>query len=265
MVKLIGVGYDMNSSFLRGSALAPDKIRQMQKDGSANDWCERGYKMALNDEIEDLGNIHLDQVDSGTAFVTIRDEICTAIAQGDLLISLGGDHSISYPIISAFSQKYGPIDVLHIDAHGDLYENFDDNKYSHASPFARLLEDVCIKSLTQVGIRSLNHHQRTQIEKYNVKCIEMKDYDASFVDRLAGPLYITLDLDGLDPSCAPGVSHHEPGGLLTRQVIDMIHRIKVPIIGADIVEYNPARDVNNMTAMVAFKMMKEIASKMLYS
>jgi arginase len=264
MVNLLGIGYDMNSSFLRGAALAPDRIRQMQSDGSANEWCERGHSVAFAENILDKGNIHFEKTDSESAFNAIQNRIALEIVNGDRLICLGGDHSISFPIIAAFSKKYGPIHVLHIDAHGDLYENFDGNKYSHASPFARLMENGCMASLTQVGIRSLNAHQRMQIQKYNIHCIEMKDYDSDFVQNLQGPLYISLDLDGLDPAYAPGVSHHEPGGFTCRQVIDMIHHIPVPIIGADIVEYNPARDLHNLTAMVAYKLMKEIASKMMH-
>jgi arginase len=265
MVNLLGIGYDMNSSFLRGAALAPDRIRQVHADGSANDWCERGYIVRFGENLIDKGNIQFEKIDGETAFNAIRDRIAQEIMHDNPLICLGGDHSISYPVISAFSKKYGPIHVLHIDAHGDLYENFDDNMYSHASPFARLLENGCLASLTQAGIRSLNGHQRMQIQKYGVNCIEMKDYNPAFIFDLKGPVYISLDLDAIDPAYAPGVSHHEPGGFSSRQVIDMIHLIPVPILGADIVEYNPVRDSNNMTAMVAYKLMKEIVSKMMYS
>lgn len=265
MVNLIGVGYDMNSSFLRGAALAPDKIRQMHSDGSANEWCERGYKVGFNENLHDKGNIHFEKTDSESAFHSIFDRVATELKSGDPLICLGGDHSISFPILSAHSKKYGAVHVLHIDAHGDLYENFEGNRYSHASPFARLMEEKCIATLTQVGIRSLNAHQRMQIQKYGIHCIEMKDYNTAFVSDLKGPLYISLDLDGLDPAYAPGVSHHEPGGFTSRQIIDMIHSIPVPIIGADIVEYNPIRDHHHMTAMLAYKLMKEIASKMMYA
>jgi arginase len=91
----------------------------------------------------------------------------------------------------------------------------------------------------------------------------MKDFNMDFVNQLKAPLYISLDIDVLDPAFAPGISHHEPGGLTTRELITIIQSITVPIVGADIVEYNPTRDVHNMTAMVAYKLMKELISKML--
>lgn len=78
----------------------------------------------------------------------------------------------------------------------------------------------------------------------------------------APPVYISLDIDGLDPACAPGVSHREPGGLSTRQVIDLIHTIDQPVVAADIVEYNPRCDISNLTAIVAAKLLKEIGGMM---
>ena len=92
--------------------------------------------------------------------------------------------------------------------------------------------------------------------------IEMKDFDFDFIKNLQAPLYISLDLDVLDPAFAPGISHHEPGGMTTRELIKIIQNIDVEVVGADIVEYNPMRDINNMTAMVAYKLLKEFVAKM---
>jgi arginase len=265
MLKLLGIPFDKNSSYLQGPALAPPLIRKMDTDGSANRFAENGMCIAVNENYIDEGDLNLESASSAEAFTIIKESVSNHIKKGDKLICLGGDHSVSYPIIDAHAVNYQPIYILHLDAHADLYENFEDNPYSHASPFARLMETGKISSLTQVGIRTLNTHQREQAIKYGVKIIEMKDFNVSFINNLSPPLYISLDLDVLDPAYAPGVSHHEPGGLSTRQLISIIHPINVPIIGADIVEYNPARDVNNMTAMVAYKLFKEIAAKMLTS
>ena len=153
--------------------------------------------------------------------------------------------------------------VLHLDAHADLYHNFDNNPFSHASPFARLMEKGIVKSLTQVGIRTLDTHQREQASHFKATVIEMKNFSYDFIQSLPSPLYISLDLDVLDPAFAPGVSHHEPGGLTIRELITIIQSIPVSIVGADIVEYNPVRDINNMTAMVGYKLLKELISKMM--
>ena len=263
MLRLIGIPYDKNSSYLQGPAEAPSFIRLMDTEGSANRFCEHGKLIEPGVNFEDKGDLELLQLDSENAYQNIKKAIAMHLTETDNIISLGGDHSVSFPIIEAFSERYQNLHVLHIDAHADLYENYEDNPYSHASPFARLLEKKLLASLTQVGIRTLNTHQKEQAEKYGVILIEMKDFNLDFIRDLQGPLYISLDLDGLDPAFAPGVSHYEPGGLSTRQVIEIIQKIQVPIVGADIVELNPKRDINNMTAMVAYKFFKELASKMI--
>ena len=262
MIKLLGVPYDLNSSFLRGPAQAPPRIRLMETDGSANTASEIGVDIVEGVVYQDLGDLDLQNCNPEEAFGNIRERVKDEISREDRLICLGGDHSVSFPIIDAYSDEYKNLNVLHLDAHGDLYENFDDNPFSHASPFARLLEKGRITSLTQVGIRTLNQHQREQIDKYAVRVIEARDHSLDFLKSLAGPLYLSLDLDVLDPAFAPGISHHEPGGLSTRDVLEIIHQLPVQLVGADIVEYNPTRDVNNMTAMVAYKLFKEIAANM---
>ena len=263
MIKLIGVPYDGNSSFLRGPANAPARIRLMETEGSANTFAEFGQDIQANRDFVDLGDIDFPKSNPQMVYETIKEKINNELSDGSKIVCLGGDHSISFPIIEAYTQHYQGLNVLHFDAHGDLYENFDDNPFSHASPFARILEKGQLASLTQVGIRTLSTHQKEQVTRYGVNVIEMKDFNLDFINGLKTPLYISLDLDVLDPAFAPGVSHHEPGGLSTREVLDIIHSIKVPIVGADIVEYNPVRDIHNMTAMVGYKFQKELMSKMI--
>jgi len=177
---------------------------------------------------------------------------------------LGGDHAISYPVLRAVNRVHGAVNILHFDAHPDLYDDYEGNPYSHASPFARIHEDGLCSRLVQVGIRTLSGHLRAQVERFGVEVHEMRslDLDAVGLD-LDGPVYISLDLDALDPAFAPGVSHHEPGGLSVRDILHVIQRLPNHIVGADIVEYNPRRDINDMTAMVAAKLLKEIAGRML--
>lgn len=262
MIKLIGIPYDANSSFLRGAAYAPQRIRLMDKEGSANAFTEGGLEVKAGVNYEDCGDIIFEDTHPERAFVTIHSKIHELLQDGRKILSLGGDHSISFPVISAFAEKYQDLHILQLDAHGDLYENFDNNFYSHASPFARILEMGKVKSLTQVGIRTLSTHQREQASKYNVRIIEMKDFNFKFIKQLQAPLYMSLDMDVLDPAYAPGISHHEPGGMSTRQLLQIIQQIPVEIVGADIVEYNPMRDVHDMTAMVGYKLLKELVAKM---
>jgi arginase family enzyme len=109
----------------------------------------------------------------------------------------------------------------------------------------------------------MNGHQREQAETFGVEVIEMRHWRDDITLKIDSPLYISFDMDALDPAFAPGVSHHEPGGFSTRQVINAIQALQAEIVGADIVELNPSRDPLSYTAMAAAKILKEIAAKML--
>ena len=243
---------------MRGSAEAPDLIKNAFYSDSINAYTELGLNVTQN-----LSVAFEDPVSPIDFYQDIFETTSYHINNNNRIVTLGGDHSITFPIIAAHAEHYKSIEILQIDAHSDLYEDFVGNPYSHASPFARILEKKLAARLIQVGIRCLTPHQIEQGKKYDVEVLEMKDYELSKLPNFNGPLYITLDLDGLDPAFAPGVSHHEPGGLSTRQVLDIIHCIDVPIIGADIVEYNPKRDTNSITAALAGKLLKEIIGKMI--
>lgn len=149
---------------------------------------------------------------------------------------------------------------MHFDAHPDLYDTLDGDRFSHACPFARIMEEGRVRRLVQIGIRTMNPHQRSQAERFGVEVHERRDWDGT-IPSLDGPVYVTIDLDALDPAYAPGVSHHEPGGLTTRELLDSIRQIAVSpasVVGADVVELNPHRDINDVTAMVAAKLTREL-------
>lgn len=260
---LQGIPYDANSSFMPGAAYAPEAIRKAIHSPSANMWSELGVDLGNAPDWSDAGDLRITDWPALEANVAIRASTEALVAKGQRVLSLGGDHSIAFPLIAAHAVRYPKLSVLQIDAHGDVYDDFEGNPFSHASPFARLLEAGVIGRLVQVGIRTLNGHQREQIERFGVECHEMKDFGDWPEIVFDGPFYISLDLDGLDPAFAPGVGHHEPGGLSTRDVIGMIHRVRGELVGADIVELNPLRDVNDMTGMVAARLVKEISGRLL--
>jgi arginase family enzyme len=114
--------------------------------------------------------------------------------------------------------------------------------------------------LVQVGIRTMNAHQRAQVARFGVESVEMRTLESWRMPQFAGPLYVSIDLDAFDPAFAPGVSHHEPGGLSPRQVINWVLALNAPLVGADVVELNPSRDQNGITAILAAKLVKELAA-----
>jgi agmatinase len=262
MISLLGVPLDGNSSHLFGAADGPTAIRAALHSGSGNDATEAGVDVVPL--LDDLGDLELS---NEAASVADADRITRAIAveltRNRQVISVGGDHSITYPILRAVAAVHPTLTVVHVDAHPDLYDDLDGNPLSHASPFARALEAGCIAKLVQLGIRTANPHQRDQAAKWDVTMVGPRELDRFDPTTLEGPIYLTVDLDGLDPAVAPGVSHHEPGGLTVREVLDVIERLPGPLVGADVVELNPARDVVDMTAMVGAKLVKEIAGAML--
>ena len=125
------------------------------------------------------------------------------------------------------------------------------------------MEEGLADRLVQVGIRTATGHQREQIVRFDVEAVEMKDFRDDLTIEFDTPVYISFDIDGLDPAFAPGVSHREPGGLSTRQALNVIQRLKAGVVGADLVEFNPRMDSTGVTAMVCAKLLKEIAAKML--
>ena len=251
-----GIKFDKKSSYQKGPKLAPPLIREALNCGSTNMYTEDLISIE-NSRIDDKGDFEISK------YFDIEKLTKNHLNLGIKVFTLGGDHSVTFPIIKAHSEKYPKLDILHIDAHCDLYDKFQGDRYSHACPFARIMENGFAVKLVQVGIRTLNTYQVEQAHKFNVEIHQMKDLDLSQIPKFENRLYISLDMDGFDPAYAPGVSHHEPGGLTSRQVINLIQSIDSEIIGADIVEYNPNRDFQNMTAFLAAKMMKEILGKMI--
>lgn len=258
---LIGIPYDNNSSFMKGAASAPQLIRKSFCSEASNSWSENGIDINQESALFDAGD--LSPASLGFPFDQIERAVEKLLDQNYYPISLGGDHSITFPIIKAFSKKYNNLNILQFDAHSDLYDEYQGNRFSHACPFARIMEAGLAQRLVQVGIRTMNDLQQQQAEKFGVEVIQMKQCHENLQLIFNSPLYISFDLDVLDPAFAPGISHHEPGGFSTRQVIQAIQEISAPlIVGADIVEFNPLRDLNGMTAMVCAKILKELAGKM---
>lgn len=258
---ILGLPFDAYSSFMKGPALAPPRIREALFCDSSNLFTEGG---------QDLGKMagwqirpDLDLGDETRAFQRIESEIAGRLRKRQRVICLGGDHSVTLPVIRAYAGNYPGLNILHFDAHPDLYDELDGNRQSHACPFARIMEEGLAGRLVQVGIRTMTRHQQEQAGRFGVEVMDMRDLSGARSLSFDGPVYISLDIDCLDPAFAPGVSHHEPGGMGTRQLLDIIQNMSGEVVGADIVEYNPERDINGMTGMVAAKLLKELMARVM--
>jgi agmatinase len=255
-----GLPDDSQSSFRRGSALGPQRIRLAYDGNCYNSATESGIDLA--GRVADLGD--LPSKSSWEMTARSYQEFAARLFQiGKIPFFAGGDHAVSVPIIAALAELGEPIHLVQIDAHPDLYAEFEGNRDSHACTISRALEMSHVASVTQLGIRTLNKAQSPQLERYRDRL------HIYFARDLPGALpalshipsnaavYLTIDLDGFDPAFAPGVSHPVPGGLTPRQVLNFIQKVNCKLVGMDVVEVNPDLDVNDQTAILAARLLHE--------
>ena len=259
--RIIGLPYDASSSFRRGSADGPGAIRAALHSTAGNSWSEDLHDLGAEGVLTDAGDLELPATAESRG--VIEAAVSDLLRSGYRPIALGGDHSVTYPVLRAVHAVHGPCTVLHVDAHPDLYDSFEGDRYSHACPFARVMEERLASRLVQVGIRAMTAHQRTQADRFSVDVIDMRAWADGTRPAVSGQVYMSIDLDGIDPAHAPGVSHQEPGGLTVRDVIGLIQGCGGKLIGADVVELNPSQDTGDMTAKVGAKLVKELAARML--
>ncbi len=255
--RILGFEWDASSSHARGAALGPSVVRRLLTSEASS-----GYSINLTPMREAIAGYDIPALpeDGAAARDIIEASVAAAIAAGERPLSIGGDHSVTFPILKAVARRHGPVNLLHIDAHPDLHENYEGDPFSHASPFARAHEAGLIARHVVLGARCWDPHQKAQAERYGVTILGAHETDRIPASMFAAPLYLSIDLDGLDPAFAPGVSHPEPGGLSTLDMLAIIRRIKGPLIGADIVELNPERDPMLATARVVVRLVKELAA-----
>ncbi len=258
---VIGIPFDDHSSFLKGASKGPKAIRNALYSESTNLATESGLDLGSNDKWQDRGNIEI--TDTDTAFDLIENVCNEYLNHGARIVTLGGDHSITLPIVRSYSRSLKTMDILQLDAHPDLYDELDGNRESHGCPFARIMEENLVGRLVQVGIRTMNPHQQKQSDRFRTEIIPMREWHRDIKFEFNNPVYLSIDMDCLDPGFAPGVSHYEPGGFTPRDVISIIQGVKGLIVGADIVEVNPKRDHHGMTASVGAKFLKEILDRII--
>jgi len=261
---IFGIPFAEKSCYMKGAAKGPQAIRAASTSEAINAWTESDVNLEEETSIVDLGDIAVNG-SFWDVFARVEDQVRRISGKNAVPVALGGDHSLTYPIVKALAETYDRLDILHFDAHPDLYEELYGDRYSHACPFARILEEGYAANLVQVGIRAATGQQRVLAEKHGVRMIEMKDIGKPLDLAFSNPLYISFDLDALDPAFAPGVSHHEAGGLSSRQAIDILHSVRGRIIGLDVVEVNPERDPAGITASAAVKIIMEVLGKIVAS
>ncbi len=259
-VTLLGIPYDGGASGLRGAADAPDAIREMLVDPSGNTWCLDGFDITT--QLDDRGNLAIhSRLGGWSAITTIYEQLGPYLSRsGSPLVVLGGDHSISLPMLRAVRPLHPTLQLLHLDAHPDCYPEFNGDRFSHACPMARIAEEGLADQIVQIGIRSMTEPQRAVAHLHGIASFAPDDWEAGLAALAPGPVYLSLDMDVIDPGVAPAVAHPEPGGLTVREVLTILGRLRGRLIVADLVEYIPSLDHDGMTARVAVRCLKEIVA-----
>ncbi|KAK7349649.1 hypothetical protein VNO77_07173 [Canavalia gladiata] len=271
---LLGVPLGPNSSFLQGTAFAPPRIREAIWTASTNSITEEGKDIEDVRVLTDVGDVPVQEIrdcwDDDDRLMNVITDSVKAVMDVDPLrpLVLGGDHSITFPVVRAVHEKLGgPVDILHFGSHPGL-DAFKDTIYGHASTFARIKAKGYARKLVQVGIRSRSEGH-DQGKKLVVEQHEMRTFsgDRRNLEKLklgdgVKGVYISINVDCLDPAIAPGVTHRESGGLSLRNVLNIIQNLQGNIVGGDVVGYNPQRDnALDLTVEVTAKLVRELAAK----
>lgn len=256
---ICGVPYDGTSSFRPGSRFAPDAARSASY--QIESYSPYQQKDLRNRKICDMGNIPLPFGDKELALNIIESFTKKLISRRKKLIAIGGEHLISLPVIKNYRKLFSDLAVIQLDAHSDLINSYRGEKFSHATVMRRVAEIVGFDNLYQIGIRScLSDDLMLPKRKENMCMFDFSksaEYIKSLKDR---HIYLTIDLDVLDPSIFPGTGTPEPGGVTYKNLIDLLKRFEtLDIVGADIVELSPHYDLSGVSSIVAASIIKEIA------
>jgi len=230
-IKLIGLPYEGPEDFMRGTSLAPPRLRWAME--SIEDYSIYQHKSIP--DYEDYGDIHIDL--DGKPEQTLQEiylSLQNLVDRESRYLFLGGDHAVTYPVVLALKEKHPNLTVIHFDAHLDRRSEYMGNPWSHACVMKRLEERLTEESILTFGYRS-----RAPDEPESGIPFTILEHLAEAIEKIDSPVYLTIDLDVLDPSEFPAVSNPEPGGISFKELQESLYLLRGKLIGIDIVEYNP--------------------------
>jgi agmatinase len=256
---LFGVPFDGTTSFKPGARFAPNAMRE-------DSWAIESYSPYQDKDLEDLklfdyGNLELPFGDKKNALRMIQEFTQEIIDAGKIPVMIGGEHLVSLAPVKALSKKYDDLNIIHFDAHTDLREEYLGEALSHATVLRRIYDQVGDGKINQFCIRSGLKEEfewakkHSHLEKFTYNTLE------SCVRRLKDkPVYITIDLDVLDPSVFPGTGTPEPGGINFHQMLEIISIMSKleNVVGMDVVELSPRYDASGVSTAVACKTLREL-------
>ncbi|ERN51792.1 agmatinase [Alkalihalophilus marmarensis] len=259
---IYGMPMDWTVSFRPGSRFGPNRIRE------ASLGLEE-YSPYMDKHLEevnyfDAGDIPLPFGNAARSLDMVEEYVDKLLADGKFPIGLGGEHLLSWPIFKSMNKKYDNMAIIHIDAHADLREEYEGEVLSHSTPIRKACGLIGPENVYSFGIRSgmREEFQFAKESGMHMSKFEVAEPLKKVLPTLAGRnVYVTIDIDVLDPSCAPGTGTAEAGGITSKELLDAIMSIaesNINIIGADLVEVAPAYDPTEQTQITASKMIREI-------
>jgi agmatinase len=258
-VAIVGCPLDITSSYRTGSDHAPQAVRE------ASDSIET-YSPFLDRDLcdqalSDLGDIPLADGDLESSLEIIENVAVNILEKNSRGLFIGGEHTITLPIIKAMIAAYPQLVVIHADAHTDLREEYAGSAVNHATVIRRVIDLTGPERLIQVGIRSGTRDEFLYMQREGTRLEWNSGAEADLLEKVRGrPAYLTLDLDVMDPSCLPGTGNPEPGGWSYSDLERLFRSLdKMHLVGADVVELNPGLDTSDVSSITAAKIIRELA------
>lgn len=272
-IAVVGIPFDTGVTYRPGARFGPAHIRQSSR-------LLRPYHPELrvspfaNQQVVDAGDFVFNPFDIPTAVRQIEEQAYVLIHPGAKLITLGGDHTIAYPLLRAHNRRYGPVSLVHFDAHLDTWDTYFDTPLTHGTPFRRAAEEGLFipGHSAHVGIRGSLYTSDDLITDAGlgftiVHCAAFEHRTITdVIEQLRGtigenPLYVSIDIDVLDPAHAPATGTPEAGGMTSRELLGILRGFDgLNLVGADIVEVSPAYDHAEITGIVAANLAYEFAA-----
>jgi len=267
----VGIPMDIGTSNRSGTRHGPRQIR-------AESCMLRPYNMGTGAapfdslQVADIGDIALNTFDLKKSVGLIEAGLDAILAEDCIPLSIGGDHTLTYPILRAMAKRHGPVALIHVDAHADINDLIFGEKIAHGTPFRRALEDGCLQAdkVYQIGLRGTGYSPAdfnwSRERGFTVVPAEecwhksLTPLMVQVRDRIGdAPVYLTFDIDSLDPAFAPGTGTVEIGGLTIWQGLEIIRGCKgLNLVGGDLVEVSPPYDTSGNTALVAANLLFEM-------
>lgn len=259
---LYGMPMDWTVSYRPGSRFGPNKIREVSIGLEE-------YSPYLDRELEDVkffdaGDIPLPFGNPEKSLLEIENYVHTLLADDKIPMGMGGEHLVSLPVMKAVASKYDDLAIIHFDAHTDLRENYEGEEYSHSTPIRKIADHIGPKNVYSFGIRSgmKEEFEWAKEQGMHLYKFEVLEPLKQVLPTLDGrPVYITIDMDVLDPAHAPGTGTVDAGGITSRELLASIHAIAasgVNVVGFDLVELAPVYDHSDQTANTASKLIREM-------